>query len=607
MMDFIGYVLDVLLFLLLVLAYVPVIRAIPSLPALLLGLAGAILDRVLRKEIFAKLLVDSAKVMSLVGMLFFAALGVSLVTTDIWTTQLYSKFYSFWRSPIILTLLLLVSLHEVSHFKGYNPILRPASFFALLSVWPVVIIVLVGQFWPTSLTPTSAKWAGFTACCVMFLLVALKGTTIGRDIKTFEALNRRHDRLNEDIQKLKQKSSILLGMADQDNVQDALHSAEDSYKSAMSDLRQGRYGRVEQALLKGEAEIDGLNRLLEDRIHLSLKDELVARLNQALINCNSMKSEFKSSGLPVSDVNKIESRIVEKKEQLTLINFEGNLLAKQIEPYEDIFADIVAIRTALRLRSNFEASLDKMRNELDDSEWKMSLAKHLGKSTNVVENARENLSKLLTDFGDDDVESSEKLIEEYSRLRQAAAENSALINSMMSEIDSSWKMFQVADLGLIGFIPRSVSTKQADTGAIVRLNDESGDIDELKCELDGVLLELQSERQLLIPKSHTSPFTVTTFSFAGKRGGLGKLDLRFLEEKTNYNTSQTLTVFIKTPAIDSARDAFIFAAPSGGVLAWLLWQLSVNPTIATTFGAGFGGVVGLVVFLIQRMKQRTTK
>src|SRR5271165_3700620 len=92
------------------------------------------------------------------------------------------------------------------------------------------------------------------------------------------------------------------------SIQDIVRSVDTSYNTALQALRADKTDKAEDAIFRAEVEVEGVNRAIDDRARLSLKDELKAKLNQSEVDCNELRKEFEAAGLQGTDVDSLITR-----------------------------------------------------------------------------------------------------------------------------------------------------------------------------------------------------------------------------------------------------------------------------------------------------------
>ena len=590
-------------FLVLLLAYFAVLKTMVSAPFFVLGVGKALLNGIRHRETGASDYAVLGRVEAFGSATLHLALAVCILATPLCD----QSWFSFWQSPIVLVIYFFVSLQFTRHLQGYNPLLRPHAAFSLFSVWPIIATVFLAVLWPSVLHPTSVKWASFSAACVIPIISLIPTLRHAKDMFLFQSLNERHDSLGHHLRRLRHVTNVLGDMEEWSNLQEAFAAADAAYDEALRTLREGKLQQAENAILRGEAELEGLDRLVDDRITFSLKDELGARLEQAKHDCHVLYEEFESAGLPGKDVENMADRVRNLAVELRSIEFTREQLARQLEPFESLFREIIATRTALRLRTNVGASLDDIAGQVTSTGLDISVSKALGIETSTAELSRNALGDRLEGFRRPTFQSTEELIDQYRRLRDAAREHQAAVNGLLAETMKKCAIHCVSELGVTLFVPKDVTTKRATSGAILVKHSDFGEPKSVKCELDGVLLELQERRSFELKSSGASPFTIQPFSLVGKRGGNGRLEVRVWSSALDQEHVKSFSITVATPASETAKDASAFAVPAGGLGVLLFWHFLKDIAVAAPLGVASGGIIGLLIFIFQRFHLQRKK
>lgn len=589
---------SVLVFLLLLVSYFAVFRSLVQGAFLPLGMAKAVHDRIRKRNVAGREYAVMAGMETASVMLLAALLAVLLLITS----MSQQSWYAFWQSPVVLAVYLMVSVHATGQLKAYNPILRPVAVFWLYQTWPVILSVFLGAMFPQAFAPAIAKWAGLAAASALFLLgfPALKAAP--RSIRLFEELDARHDVLGDKIRRLRHVVDVLRDMQEWAGVRDAFRNADAQYDAAFSRLRRGALQNAEAALLQGEAEVEGLERLVRDRIRLSLRDELDSRLQQAIDDCETLKREFEAAGLPSTGIDKIIERAAAQRTELPTVEFDVDNVGAALEPFEALLAEVVTARTALRLRSNVDASLDGLRAEITDTDRHVSVSDALGLDVDHAVTARNALKSRVAAFSAEGIDSVEGLIKEYRQLREAASSHRAAVDALVAGTKRLYSILQIPDQNAALFVPTRLTTHEATAGALLVTRKGSEPCNPMLCELDGVMLEMEERRSFTVTCSPSATFAVVSFSLVGKRGGTGKLTARLKTTQGEDLQSVMAPVSIAPPGSEIAKNALIFAAPSGGIAILLLWYFLRDIAIAVPVGAGIGGAVSLLLFLLRRLR-----
>lgn len=283
------------------------------------------------------------------------------------------------------------------------------------------VVVVIASLLPDLFNASAVWWAATVATVLLFGAGAFSIIKISGRMRTFTTLDNRHDEIGRQLNRLRHIFNVLPETTDRVVIQDALASINSQYGVALRALRGGNVEHAEEAILSAEAEIEGLNRQLDDRVRLSLRDELKTKLEQATSDCSRLRSEFLAIGLLGTEIDELEGRLASLSQQIDNLVFNPDQLPSQVEPFEQLLSDIVNTRTALRFRGNVDASLDRLQQELLDASTNISLANALGVNSDSVVEAQEKLRRLIDEFRSQRTSPAKELVERYRNVREAAS------------------------------------------------------------------------------------------------------------------------------------------------------------------------------------------
>jgi hypothetical protein len=196
------------------------------------------------------------------------------------------------------------------------------------------------------------------------------------------------------------------------------------------------------------------------------------------------------------------------------------------------------------------------------------------------------------------------LVREYRTLREAASEHQAAINALASDTARRFWIEEAISFDTRVFVPKSLTTTETATGAVFVQHQQKNQIETVDCELDGVLVDFQQTRSFSINRSNAKPFTIAPFNIVGTRGGMGKIKISMKKPGAAPKAAWSFGVRVSASALETAKDVLVFVTPCGGVAGLLIWFLWKDVAIAGPIGAGIGSTIGLLIFLLQRLRLR---
>ena len=585
------------------LAYGFVIRSILDLPFHIIGmLLGQLIGKfkIVDKANFAKITQRLATIEIVTSIVFLCAFLVSIGAFQVWLS-----WFEFWRSPMTLALFSYAATFGSSSRQGRVPLLRRAALGWLVAATFVVLAVCVSVLFPAYFDYATARWASICAASLLIVASLWGLWKTPKQVYSFISLDRRHDELGTQLSRLQHIANVLPDSVTSTVIQDIVRSVDTSYKTAQRALQGNKMTEAEEAIFRAEVEVEGVNRAIADRARLSLKDELKAKLNQSRIDCDELRKEFEAAGLQGADVDSLVARLAELLRKIDEITFDAESMTVNIEPFEKFFTDIISTRTALRFRRNVGTSLDNLRDELRDTESQLLIAKALNLDVRVADSARSELAVLIEEFRERSVSSAEDLVGKYRALREAASRHRAAVKGLDVEAARQYVIENVDNFDATVFVPRSVTAANAVAGAVV-LRRGPHQIKALDCELDGVLIEFEQARSFVIALKEANSVSISSFHILGKRGGRGHLKV-IIGRTREERTALTFNILIPASAFETGRDAVVFVTPCGSVFGLLFWYLWNNVATAGPLGTGIGGVIGLLLFLLQRIRLRSSR
>lgn len=556
-------------FVLLTPAYVIVIKTLSTIPVIFIVLGVRLFRKLGPREY---LIISRAEIFF--SLVVFLCFFFSILTYD----QIV-PYLLFWNFPIIFAFYFFGSQLASVSFQSYNPIMRTQAQGSFVLSFFVILVLIFAPIFPNSFDASLAWRAALTGIIFIIGINAFSALKIPKRIHNFEILDHRHDEVGRQLRRLRRIRSVLTDGSDGRTIDEALNTITSSYDAAFNGFRANNISEAENQILRAEAEVDGLSRTYNDRVRLSLRDELKAKVTQAVSDLAKLRQEFEAANLQGAELDGLEARTRKLATEITDMALDSDTLDTQLEPFEKLFSDLVTTRTALRFRENVGASLD-------------------------LEGRRAKLTHLIDQFSVVRIASAEDLAAKYRILRDAASEHRAAVIALRSEILRGFIVFEASAFNTKVILPSAITTTAVMSGAIVVYQRRTATSDDIQCELDGVLIDLQVSRSFAIPLASGRPFAISSFDMVGKRGGTGRITVKITDPTENRSELFSFKIIVTSTFLESPKDILALATPSGGVAGFLVWLLWKDLALAGQLGVAIGGMIGLSGFAIQRFLVR---
>lgn len=589
-------ILQIPLFILIVVSYYFILKSVLLAPFLVFGLLLSIWHKIRRRELAPRGLSSLAR-FECISLIF---LIMAFILCFILFRLRDLPWLKLWESPLLLALLLFVLVHQAGHLMSYNPILRPMASAAVIWSWPIIILLTIGLFAPRCIRPGTFQWAILFSAFLLLLAGIWSLSHIPTDIQSFESLDRRRNTIGESLEKL-QRFAKLIGDAEKwKTFLEIISRVDQCYSQALKLLRRKRFEDADALIIQAEVEVIEAQRTFQDRILLSLRDEIEVRLKQAEADINNLKVEFENAGLSAENLSELSNEINILKVSLKDIEVVDESFINKLEPFESLFREIVDTRTALRFRENVSFAIDKLHEEVEKSWSLVKVAECLGLDVIYAENQRRTLDSALESFRSAPLKSSRELVGAYQSVQKESASFRGSILRMDSIIKRKWNITILEEGRLSIYIPKTCSTNEAVRGAVImspQLEKSASFV------LDGRLLEVP-EGRIAISAIDGVTHRVGTFTFVGRRGGKGLLSLHF-NDFAQVSDPGPFTVKVNPSVGEMARYSLMFGVPVGGIGLLALWSIDVEVKECAWLGGGIGGLFSLLIFLISYVRHQS--
>jgi hypothetical protein len=577
-------------------AYHVVFRVALTTIMLVIGTAGLAIPKLNLRSPKVQAILSYVEI--IVTMLLSVISIAIIIATSIWQ----QPWFLFWNNTAVVAVLYLVNAIMAGLLLAVNPITRQQAAFTLISSPVVAVLILIAPSFPALFNADSARWAAMTGSLFVFL-VGLGSTfsKVPQRMQAYAALEGRRQEVSRQLSRLQHIGNILPERIEWLKIQEGLRNLDKSYEIAVAALRAGRFAQADEAILHAEAETEGLNREVGDRVRLSLKDELKAKLNQSEVDCASLRAEFEVSGLPSDDLHRLETRIENLSQTIDSVVFDLERLPSQVEPFESVFTQIITMRTAVRFYDNIGAYLDRIRQEIADTEPQVALSEALGLITEPVRTLRAKLSGVIDEFRDGKIFSADDLVRKYRALREVASNHQTALNTLSAETKKKFFIEEVDDLDMDIAVPKLVATSDVATSVVLVRHEGKNRVKSVECEIDALRLKLPQTRLISISRANDAHFTVESFSITGESGGAARLTIKVRTLGGDQWNPRPFNVAVASSPWETARDVSAFVAPLGGVAVLFFWSLWRDMAIAGPLGVATGGTIGCLLFFIRRV------
>lgn len=508
-----------------------------------------------------------------------------------------------WETPLLISLFFFVSVHQAASSGSYHPLLSAIGRVILLASWPIIILIVIGLLFPEYILPRPFEWAIALAA---FLILPAGARTFRRhanEMQSFDVLDKRHDNLGNSLRRLQHIADIIGDAENWRSIREALSNMDDLYNQTLTALRRNQLLEADRLIVKAEMEVVHIERTFKNRIQLSLRDELGARIKQGVIDIENLKHEFEIAGLSAGNLNQLSDHIASLLPELDKLDLSGDDLLKDLDErlklFEQPFREIIDTRTALRFRQSIDATSFSSNIE---KRWLLSqVAKDLGLYTKQAEEQKEEVESKLQAFQSNPINNSNDLVDAYQALNKSLTEYRESIALLEAEIMHNWNVENL-DSGSVSLYAPKVSSTSHEIRGVVSAYFDDPNRQNLSFELDSALLELQSSHTVTVEPIPGKTYGSSPFSLSGKRSGQAILTITV---KESQSARRTFTIRINPSISDVAKEALIFGAPIGAVAGFAAWYFFKSDSKdATTIGAAFGGAFGLLVFIINYLRYK---
>ncbi len=583
---------NIFLLLCIVIVYILVAQAVVQLPAMLIGFLMGVINRFRKSVNKARAL----KNLTIFEMCFSVILLACYLFFHFKYALWNNSFFYIWSNPLLLFLLYIRAVLGAGHSQSENPILRRLSYIVWISLLPITVLILVGLFTPDTIANWALKWG-----IALSISIVILGTIISRsmplEIEKFENLEERQKAIRVKINELLHIVNVIGDAGELKALLGSVNELDRRHSKAQGLLRKAKYVEAENSILQSEIEVIHIEENIKNRINFTFKDEIKSRLERAIIEVHQLEEEFKVASISTEELKNVESSIQKNLSEIDTIQFSTEHIIEYLKPIEDIVNSIAETRVSLSLRKNVGEQMDKIRSEIEKSSMTMDIASSLDLEIQGAKESEVQILDHLDRLKNKKLSGAHELLALYRELQNSLLRFRESIAVLKNILNRRWNSIEIIENRLFSFVPKHCTTDHPSNGAIVLQKKNSTD-KHIQISIDGVLVELETERNFSIYPKAGSNSSISSFSFVGKRAGKGKIIFRSPEIKDKI--SLDITIIPRT--IELARDSLFVAVPLGGVTLLILWGLGIDiKEYAALTGAG-GGAFGLLIFLIRYIR-----
>jgi hypothetical protein len=416
-------------------------------------------------------------------------------------------------------------------------------------------------------------------------------------VQDFVSEDARHDDLLVAAKQLEALSPYLSSQQDDRMIREAISQVQKAAFQAFTLLKEGRVHEADIPMLLAEEDVEYVRRIFGDRLRFSLLEELHSRLAQAEADIAALSDEFEGAGISRDSLAGIQQQISTSKEAVGSVPESLTDTPAWLDKFSQLFDQIAETRTALRFYKNSNTGVDSVRQQVAQGVHIENTARVLDVSTVDAEKCRFALSAALDAFVKGRFSTHQDLIAGYASIQRALREYRKQLAVVETQIASMHHRMELVSGTLLAFVPRSCSTHQTSTGAIISV--ASAGRDTLSVSIDGTLLELPSDRVFTCRPS-PSP-EVHGFAIAGKRGGKAKLKIKVSGH--HEPVERTVAIEVVASVAERARDAALII-PFGAIAAIPTIHFGWELRDAVSLGAIVGAALALIAFTFRLRYRR---
>lgn len=542
------------------------------------------------------------RVKMLSGPMVLVGVLVSFAMLHLWNAE----WMLVWRSPILLVCWCGFTGVQLIGAGSYMPVARGQATFSGVALLLLVSLVVVGVSAQGYIHTDTFKWGFITANVLALLLYSVEvfRNRMVLNIERFGKLDRQDDELRDRLQKLEHTVKLVADPIVWRNLQQGLERARKHRDEAFKLLSRNKLDEAELLLAEASVEVGQAFGSAVERLETSLPDELEVKLQHCLSDIDLMINTSASEGLGASHLKALKTKADGQLQTLKAHPMGADKLLEQLEPVENLHREVLEIRTALRLRQDMESTIFPLRQDIQEGQKSTELMLRLGLDVGPIQGSLDAWALAIDELESAPPKSVHALLVSFRNVHNRRENYLRTAMSARVLLEKGWESRKLhSEVGsLTVYVPKCCRSNEFSVGALL-LEPDDPNPQTLQCKLRATLLDLQSDPCIKIQQNSGQRYSVATFSFAGKRGGKGSLEL-----KIRNGEWVSFVVDIIPSAKELATTSFLFAgAPVAGVLTvGLRFLAGMDLASASGLAAAFGGTAGLLFFLLRMSFRRKT-
>jgi len=519
-------------------------------------------------------------ILAILGIIFF-------ITNYGWVS--WSRF---WTSPLLLLTASLFMLY-VSGKSSYLPIsiMRAQGFFFGVMAWPTAGL-LVLQNYRIQIVNTSTYEIGMVVAYVSVLISSYPGLKLTRRaFNISKHLSTLRDSVFGRLKSLEALSGYLGEAQFLKMLHEPLSQANVAFNVASSCINDEKHQAAEAAFIHAEMELDYVERVVKDRIELSLKDELNAMLILAGQETEELVAELKSAQLNSEIINPIKEQIKTQKIEVNTLPQKTYELLDWLRPFKEIQTSLVDTRTALRFYLNSGDSLRRIEQMLFEQNNIEHLCEVLGFSVQTATDCRITIEEELNTFKSGKFSNFGSLVVGYQTIQNKMQDYIRILSNLKNVISQNWQVFQFPESEILIYVPRACRTGEDVLGAVFYNNKESLS---LSIVFDSPSLELPSNSTI---DCDGLQIDVLPFIFAARREGKATLSASVFKNDQKVTTKST-RIRVFPSLIELAKNAAFFIPIMAGIGTFCFWLNGMTLKDAAQLGSVSGAIIVVITVII---------
>lgn len=517
------------------------------------------------------------------------------------TPDLVTPYFRFWESPLLLGVVLFTLVLRSRGASSHNPILRDLSGGVLTQTTCILIIIAISELFVLTLWSSTQYYAICTALVIALLTNTIQFFSMPVNIRLFEQLEKRHNLLSHSLGKLRQIAFLLGDSKNWEMTQEAVVDVERLTQSALQSLNQKKFDEAEGAMIQAETEVAHTEQLIRNELRFSLREDLTAKIENALQDVEALGREFEESGLSTEGLSGLAERVEKLREQIPEPDENTDALSTRLQTFERVMREIAETRTALRFRRNIGSVIDRQTADLDAAQADVDLATALDVSVDDVIQTRGKLASDLDQLQSGSITDSSDLVRGYQDLQATVFAFQSAQARLGNTINRGWNRSDVIDSAAAALVPKICSTTSA-ARLVITVDFSRLDTEDCTISVDGALVELPAEREIKLTATEGKSDALEYLEFAGKRGGRGSISIRV---KTGDKEERMSIPVQIVPSLNDTIQNSVFTAGIGAGLTGIgLWYFTGDVSQAGVIGAAVGAVLSIVPFVLKKVRYR---